>query len=545
MKTMNTMNNVLNNRETTLKERVMTGNVTLDNLQALEGIDFAKCETPIQVMQKIYNAESLVGAVTVVVGNFCNVDVTTDEGMKQFKDKLVQLKERQRHTGYGDSIWVDGVNVFRGYHFTTGHFYCYYVVTNAEMKAIEDKIAKMSKSKMTEEDAKALQSDLTPILRAWQESSIDCTKDKTKKFNYDFRKFFKKIDVVSTFCKKHADEIVMNSKTVYKDADKNQFKITLPSDNNEEVAKDLVGDVTEEIRKAAEEFYNGDVLTLLKYSDMEAYKPFVGYAREHKELAMFIKDIYQLCYNSLNDKFAKLTKEDYELLRDVIYNKAVYELHMEKDDVIKVAIDTAMVTVKETKEHGIVVGNSDVNAFRQYPVKNIFVKEYHVALSNKPYMETIATEEDILVLERNIKDKEEIEFTNGVSADGKIEILSNFTGIATECNGVLVAPADLYAFKEVRAMLVHKTFDETATPKQMIYDVEGKYLTNLIDTLNFSNIRVTGKNCNVLRNDGHLIGVFRSAAVTAFGANEYIAIKDVKSFVPRNGSQKYFLIIAE
>lgn len=541
MKTMNTMKNVKANRETTLKERVMTGEITLDNLQALKGIDFSKCENPIQVMQKIYNAESLVGAVTVVVGNFCNVDVTTDEGMKQFKDKLVQLKEQQRHVEYGDSIWVDGVNVFRGYHFSTGHFYCYYVVTNAEMKAIEDKIAKMSKSKMTVADALALQSDLTPILRAWQESSIDVTKDKTKKFNYDFRKFFKKIDVVSTFCKKHADEIVMNSKTVYKDADKNQFKITLPSDNNEEVCKDLVGDVTEEIRTAAEEFYNGDVLDLLKYADMEAYKPFVGYAREHKELAIFIKDIYQLCYNSLNDKTAKLTKDDYALLRNVIYTKA-FDLGMEFADVVKVAIDVAMTTVKETKE-GIVVGNSDVTAFRQYPVKNIFVKEYHVALSNKPYMETIATEEDILVLERNIKDKEEIEFTNGVSADGKIEILSNFTGIATECNGVLVAPADLYAFEEVRAMLVHKTFDEAATPKQMIYDVEGKYLTKLIDTLNFSNIRVTGKACNALRNDGHLIAVFRGTV--AFGSNEYITIEDVKSFVPRNGSQKYFLIIAK
>lgn len=541
MKSMNSMKNVKANREATLKDRVMSGEITLDNLQALKGIDFSKCENPIQVMQKIYNAESLVGAVTVVVGNFCNVDVTTDEGMKQFKDKLVQLKEKQRHTEYGESIWVDGVNVFRGYHFITGHFYCYYVVTNAEMKAIEDKIAKMSKSKMTVDDALALQSDLTPILRAWQESSIDVTKDKNKKFNYDFRKFFKKIDVISTYCKKHADQIVMNSKTVYKDADKNQFKITLPSDNNEEVCKDLVGDVTEEIRTAAEEFYNGDVLDLLKYADMEAYKPFVGFAREHKELAIFIKDIYQLCYNSLNDKTAKLTKDDYALLRNVIYTKA-FDLGMEFEDVVKVAIDVAMTTVKETKE-GIVVGNSDVNAFRQYPVKNIFVKEYHVALSNKPYMETIATEEDILVLERNIKDKEEIEFTNGVSADGKIEILSNFTGIATECNGVLVAPADLYAFEEVRAMLVHKTFDEAATPKQMIYDVEGKYLTKLIDTLNFSNIRVTGKACNALRNDGHLIAVFRGTV--AFSANEYITIEDVKSFVPRNGSQKYFLIITK
>ena len=213
MNTMNAMerlNAATNNVDNAAMNRILDGSINLDGLHAMKNIDMNKCETPIQVMQKIYNAESLVGAVTTVVGNICNVDVTIPEGFAEFKESLLQLKDKSVHVPYGDSIWVDGVNVLRGYHFVTGHFYCYYVVTNAEMKAIETKVKDMSKKQMTVADAQALQSDLGPILRAWQESSIDCTKDKDKKFNYDFRNFFKKIDVISTFCKKHADKIELN-----------------------------------------------------------------------------------------------------------------------------------------------------------------------------------------------------------------------------------------------------------------------------------------------------------------------------------------------
>ena len=156
MNTMNAMerlNAATNNVDNAAMNRILDGSINLDGLHAMKNIDMNKCETPIQVMQKIYNAESLVGAVTTVVGNICNVDVTIPEGFAEFKESLLQLKDKAVHVPYGDSIWVDGVNVLRGYHFVTGHFYCYYVVTNAEMKAIETKVKDMSKQQMTVEDA--------------------------------------------------------------------------------------------------------------------------------------------------------------------------------------------------------------------------------------------------------------------------------------------------------------------------------------------------------------------------------------------------------
>jgi hypothetical protein len=213
---------IVNSRRNDVKANLLNAELDLNQLMQLKDIneEMKQSNAPIQVLQKIYNPESLVGAVTNVVGNFCNVNVRTEKGFNLFKDKLAKLNNEGIHVPYGDSIWVEGVNVFSGFHFSTGKFYCYHIVTNDEMEAIADKIAHMRKDSMTVEDALALQHDLTPLLRAWQESSIDCTKDKSKKFNYNFKDFFKAINVVSTFCKKHSDQIVMNTKEAFKDSSK-------------------------------------------------------------------------------------------------------------------------------------------------------------------------------------------------------------------------------------------------------------------------------------------------------------------------------------
>lgn len=543
MNTMNAMerlNAATNNVDNAAMNRILDGSINLDGLHAMKNIDMNKCETPIQVMQKIYNAESLVGAVTTVVGNICNVDVTIPEGFAEFKESLLQLKDKSVHVPYGDSIWVDGVNVLRGYHFVTGHFYCYYVVTNAEMKAIETKVKDMSKKQMTVADAQALQSDLGPILRAWQESSIDCTKDKDKKFNYDFRSFFKKIDVISTFCKKHADKIELNTKEVFKDNSKD-FRITLPSDNNEEVHKDLVGRVTETIRTSAEELYNTNVKHIYSLATMDAYKPFMGYAKQHPEFSLFVKEIFYICYNSNAEVGAKITEEQYATMRNVIYSKAI-DCNVEIEDVIKIAIDVAMTPIKETKD-GIVVGSSNVDNFRDFPVKDLFPREYQVTLTNKPYMETMATDEDIVELTRDIEDGETIEFVEGI-ADG-IELINNFTGTAIECNGVLVAEANVYEFNGVDAALVFKTFAEDATPRNLTYDKEAEYFVSLRKEDAFNGFKVTGKNGNILRNDDHLIGVFRGTRRFAKDERIITDMNNVITFKPRNGNQRYFLVIVK
>lgn len=533
---------IVNSRRNDVKTNLLNAELDLNQLMQLKDIneEMKQSNAPIQVLQKIYNPESLVGAVTNVVGNFCNVNVRTEKGFNLFKDKLAKLNNEGIHVPYGDSIWVEGVNVFSGFHFSTGKFYCYHIVTNDEMEAIADKIAHMRKDDMTVEDALALQHDLTPLLRAWQESSIDCTKDKSKKFNYNFKDFFKAINVVSTFCKKHSDKIVMNTKEAFKDSSKD-FRITLPSDNNDEVAEDLVGRVTEEIRTAAETFFNGSMKELHSLADMKAYDKFRGYAKQNAELAFFIRDIYNLCYNSLNEE-ASLVKEDYADMRNAIYTKAE-QLNIAKEDVVKVAIDTAMARIKETEE-GWVVGDSYVDNFKTYPVKNIFSEEYVYALTNKCDYKVIATEDNIAEIYRDIEDDEVFNFVNGVAYDNNDEevlvIDNDYTGKAYEKDGAIVA--SIYEYQEVKAMVVYKTCAAT-NGRKIVYDITGKYFNELVEAENYQGIRVIGQNCNGIRNNERMIGVFRSNV--AFTKGEFIEIDHVLSFEPSNGNQRMFFVIVK
>lgn len=535
---------IVNSRRNDVKANLLNAELDLNQLMQLTDIneEMKQSNAPIQVLQKIYNPESLVGAVTNVVGNFCNVNVRTEKGFNLFKEKLAKLNNEGIHVPYGDSIWVEGVNVFSGFHFSTGKFYCYHIVTNDEMEAIADKIAHMRKDSMTVEDALALQHDLTPLLRAWQESSIDCTKDKSKKFNYNFKDFFKAINVVSTFCKKHSDQIVMNTKEAFKDSSKD-FRITLPSDNNDEVAEDLVGRVTEEIRTAAETFFNGSMKELHNLADMKAYDKFRGYAKQNAELAFFIRDIYNLCYNSLNDKEAVLVKEDYAAMRNAIYTKA-NTLGIAPEDVVNIAIDTAMVSISETNE-GWVVGDSFVENFKAYPVKNIFANEYVYALTNKCDYKVIATEDNIAEIYRDIEDDEVFNFVNGVAYDNNDEevlvIDNDYTGEAYEKDGVIVA--SIYEYQEVKAMVVYKTCDETSVGNKLVYDKAGKYFNELVKENNYEGIRVIGKNCNGIRNDERMIGIFRGTV--AFNKGETFDDIKVLSFEPSNGNQRVFFVIVK
>ena len=535
---------IVNSRRNDVKANLLNAELDLNQLMQLTDIneEMKQSNAPIQVLQKIYNPESLVGAVTNVVGNFCNVNVRTEKGFNLFKEKLAKLNNEGIHVPYGDSIWVEGVNVFSGFHFSTGKFYCYHIVTNDEMEAIADKIAHMRKDSMTVEDALALQHDLTPLLRAWQESSIDCTKDKSKKFNYNFKDFFKAINVVSTFCKKHSDQIVMNTKEAFKDSSKD-FRITLPSDNNDEVAEDLVGRVTEEIRTAAETFFNGSMKELHSLADMKAYDKFRGYAKQNAELAFFIRDIYNLCYNSLNDKEAVLVKEDYAAMRNAIYTKA-NTLGIALEDVINIAIDTAMVSISETNE-GWVVGDSFVENFKAYPVKNIFANEYVYALTNKNDTVVIATEDNIAEIYRDIEDGEEFNFVNGkaVGEDGKtiLAIDNDYTGRAYEEDGVIIA--SIYEYQEVKAMVVYKTCDETSVGSKLVYDKAGKYFNELVKANNYEGIRVIGQNCNGIRNNERMIGIFRGTV--AFNKGETFDDIKVLSFEPSNGNQRVFFVVVK
>lgn len=541
-------------------EKVYDGSIELKQLLNITEniIDMNKCKNPIQVMQKIYSAGSEVGPTTTRGQNAYMIDVTTDEGFEAFKSALVMLKDQDKHVPYR-TVWKEGYNMFT-FEFENGKHYVYYVVTNEDIAMLRDRIQSMSKSKMTKDDARALQADLPPFIRAFQESSIDVSKDKDKVFTLDgktvtIKTFLNSIAVYSNLTKTYKDSISFGFDAVKqaKHAGKiiPEFRYTNDARDAEKPVMDLMGHVTKALEETATAVLNKSVKDLYAVADNKLYEPFLNDVQISRELAYFIKRIYSVCYAARTEDM-KITKEEYETMRNVIYSKAV-NLGVNSEDVIRIAIAAAMTTVTkqvtEDNQEVIITKDANVDRFKQYPVINIFPDEFVTVVGDTVVYDTYKPEECIVRLDRDIEDNEEITFANGVSEDGMIELNIEFTGTLIEYEGNFVHFKDVYAFDYVDAFITNNTFkEETTTESLMAFSKnrkdksttdKGAYLNSIIN--NFNTITVKGKNSNILVANGKYIATMDQTGNITKGT-EVNVVKPI-TYVPSNEQQQVFIFV--
>ena len=545
------VNTLVNNRTDEVLSAVYNGTVDLKTLLNITDkcIDMSQCQFPIKTMQLIYSAGSEVGKVTIQGQNMYMIDVTTEDGFEIFKDGLKPLKNKATHVPY-ESVWIEGYNMFKQFNFTTGQYYVYYVVTNEEMAMLKDRIAGMSKDKMTVEDAKLVQADLPPFVRAWQESSIDVSKDKDKVFNIRMDQVLGKTETLSQLTKKYKDSISFGFDAVKKAKHAGKivpdFKYTNEIVEKEAPVVDLMGHVNIALQETTVEKLNGALKSLYAVSNNDLYAPFINDAQISKELAYYIKSIYNICYDSIDDEYG-LTKERFEVLRNVIYTAAL-NYGVDREDVIKVAIATAMTKVYKDKEGNIITKDANVNRFKQYPVANIFPDEFVSVLTDMPMYDTFIPEETISNITRDIEDNEEIIFVNGVSEDGCIELYdTEFNGALVEYEGSLIHFKDVYAFDVTNALLANEnTFKEKATKEELMRVKSGdksacdngEYLNSVHESL--TEAVITGANANLLTANKHFLCQFIANYSAVKGA---VAINDIITYAPDNGTQQTFLIL--
>lgn len=512
-------------------------------------IDMTQCEFPIKTMQLIYSAGSEVGKVTIQGQNMYMIDVTEEKGFKVFKEGLVPLKSNKDHVPY-ESVWIEGYNMFKQFNFTSGQYYVYYVVTNEEMRLLLSRIEGMSKEKMTVEDAKALQADLPPFVRAWQESSIDVSKDKDKVFDIPMDKILGKTKTLSQLTKKFKDHIDFGFNNVKKAKHAGKivpdFKYTNDEVEKEAPVVDLIGRVNIALQETTVEKLNGPMKSLYAVSNNDLYLPFVEDAQISKELAYFIKSIFNICYDSIDDVYG-LSDERFEQLRDVIYTAAL-QYGVDREDVIKVAIATAMTKVYKDKDGNIITKDANVNRFKQYPVANIFPDEFVSIIGDTVVYDTFIPEKIIFNITRDIEDNEEITFVNGVSEDGTIELFNKeFNGTLVEYEGKFICFKDIYAFNVTNALLANEnTFKEGATKAELLRVKSGdkaacdngEFLNKVCETLTTATI--TGANVNLLTANKAFLCQFIANYEAVKGE---VVVKDVITFDAKNGCQQSFLIL--
>ena len=539
------------NRHDEVLSTVYNGTVDLKTLLNITDkcIDMNKCQYPIKTMQLIYSAGSEVGKVTIQGQNMYMINVEDKAGFETFKDGLKPLKNKATHVPY-ESVWIEGYNMFKQFNFTTGQYYVYYVVTNEEMAMLKDRIAAMSKDKMTVEDAKLVQADLPPFVRAWQESSIDVSKDKDKVFNIRMDQVLGKTETLSQLTKKYKDSISFGFDAVKKAKHAGKivpdFKYTNEAVEKDAPVVDLMGHVNIALQETTIEKLNGALKSLYAVSNNDLYAPFINDTQISKELAYYIKSIYNICYDSIDDEYG-LTKERFEVLRNVIYTAAL-NYGVDREDVIKVAIATAMTKVYKDKEGNIITKDANVNRFKQYPVANIFPDEFVSVLTDMPMYDTFIPEETISNITRDIEDNEEITFVNGVSEDGCIELYdAEFNGTLVEYEGKFIYFKDIYAFDVTNALLANEnTFKEKATKEELMRVKSGdksacdngEYLNSVHESL--TEAVITGANANLLTANKHFLCQFIANYNAVKGA---VAINDIITYEADNGSQQTFLIL--
>ena len=512
-------------------------------------IDMTQCQFPIKTMQLIYSAGSDVGKVTIQGQNMYMIDVTEEKGFEIFKNGLVPLKSNKSHVPY-ESVWIEGYNMFKQFNFTSGQYYIYYVVTNEEMRLLLSRIEGMSKDKMTVEDAKTLQADLPPFVRAWQESSIDVSKDKDKVFDIPMDKILGKTKTLSQLTKKFKDLMDFGFDNVKKAKHAGKivpdFKYSNAKVEQEAPVVDLIGRVNIALQETTLEKLNGPMKSLYAVSNNDLYLPFIDDAQISKELAYFIKSIFNICYDSIDDPYG-LTDERFATLRNVIYTAAL-QYGVDSEDVIKVAIATAMTSVFKDKDGNIIAKDANVNRFRQYPVANIFPDEFVSVLTDMPIYDTLVPSDIIFSITRDIEDSEEITFVDGVSEDGAIELYDKkFNGTLVEYEGNFVQFKDIYDFVPTNALLANEnTFKEGATKAELLRVKsgdkaacdKGEFLNKVCETL--TEATITGANVNLLTANKAFLCQFIANYDAVKGA---IAIKDIITFDAKNGCQQSFLIL--
>lgn len=545
---------------TRLQKLVDAGTISREALAHMDSVDMSKCERPISVLQLNYNPVNNIGPATTAMTNFITINVHKD--MESFKRMLVDLKEKDKHVEW-KTIWKPGYNMFKEFNLITGQSYTIFVVTNAEIKQFMKQVQQLSASKLSEAEAIQMQYDFRPILRAFQESAIDVVKDKKKRFDYDYTQIINSVTVKSTFIKKHREHIDFNfnavkaAKRAGKEMPKFQFSLEFEKNNEilkyEDQATDSISQINDTTIKAVERFLNGDILRVYATSDdTDMLARFIDAAAEHKELALFIKQVYKMLNNAIfNENITIDKKNDYPMLRNAIYSKAT-ELQVEASDVITVALSVAMSNVFQ-RANGEIVVEPNPERFSDVHVKNIFPEEFVCAIANiVPQAELLLDE--ICMATRGIEDGETIEFVNGKSTDGCFEVVDNeFTAIVTEEDGCLVYDLDIYNYEYVETVMIDKTFQANTTVKALKEANETKTTNKLQDkgqALNHSvtenavtHILIGGSNNNIIVNSTtkHVLGL--TSVPTETKGNK--TVDRIMSYEAKNDHQQLFLVIFE
>lgn len=339
--------------------------ITKENfLEMADKMTLPKDVLPYAVMALNYDCNTKVGPwtnlamaiCTSIPEEFFNEDGTAnkDRLMKAFK--VMSLNGTVEHY---DNVFKERINVIE---FFLKEYGVYKVkvhyVSNKEIKLFKERLENLNLNTITVEDVKAIQSDLWFLFRAWQESSIDMTKDKAKQFEIAMDEILGRIDVRTNV--KFAD-IIVNNYAI--EAAKYNDKKEIPDfmidfgrydDENEDSDVDYIEttlSVFQHKLRCSLEPEMQEIANVYVRTNNSRYKKYNRNAENAPELAKTISNVIKIAKDCDATKETRLTVEDYMIMRAVIYQEA-QDLEVKDEEVVKVALGTAGTFVGTSKRTG-------------------------------------------------------------------------------------------------------------------------------------------------------------------------------------------------
>ena len=382
--------------------------------------------------------------------------------------------------------------------------YDVYYISNIEIARFRNQLIEMDVDKMTYDDIKMIQSDLYHLFRAYQESSIDETKDKSKTFKIKWDEI---IGFVPRMYSTHPDDYKHNLEEVMKDR---TIEYEIQINTREDAAlirNDILCDALAEVH---EDFITEEVIATAEDSVTDLMREVIGtsenMATEDKLHCESLISVVAASFKTDD----KLSKEEYKAIRDALYT-VVSNYADDVEEATAIILDLIAAKYRVNFK-GELVRNNDIAKMRLGCAKMILGGILPLYINNKETYTRIFDHKEFTMFQ-DLEDGQRFEIEDGdIIADGVLvgclnfdndteeEICAITTDAAYVIDGQLYIEQNIYEDIDcdVNTVVIETLYKEATKAEVQAGEVNDNYGRDTYVEMVDNNITITGRKHNVL-----------------------------------------------
>lgn len=382
--------------------------------------------------------------------------------------------------------------------------YDVYYISNIEIAKFREQLMELDINKITYDDIVMIQSDLYHLFRAYQESSIDETKDKSKTFKIKWDEI---IGYVPRTYSTHSEDYRHNLEEVMKDRTV-AYEIQINSkDNAALIRNDILCDALAEVH---ESFITNEVIATAEDSVTDLMREVIGTSESMTiEDKLHCESIISVVAASFKTD-DKLSKEEYKAIRDALYT-VVSNYADDVEEATAIILDLIAAKYRVNFK-GELVRNSDIAKIRLGCAKMILGGILPLYLNNKQTYTRIFGHKEFTLFQE-LEDGQRFAIEDGdIIADGILigclnfdneneeEICKITTDAAYVLDGQLYIEQNIYEDIDcdTETVVIETLYKEATTAEVQSGEANDNYGRDTYVDMIDNNIVITGRRHNIL-----------------------------------------------